>query len=200
MSRPRISVVVPVHNMDNKDAFLSRLIESLDKQTFKDFEVVITEEGKMAENTNAGIKKAKGEIIKILFMDDYLYSPFALQHVHHNLHDGWMASGCVHDDGGNIYNPHTPSWNDDILSGNNTIGSPSVIAFVNDDPPLFDENLSWLLDCDLYHRLHGRFGRPTLVNHLDVGMGIGPHQTTNIMPDSEKIREAGYLQGKYGNN
>lgn len=194
MSNPRISICVPVHEMDNKDFFLKRLEDSLALQTFTDFEVIFTKEGRMAENTNAAIKKAKGDIIKILYMDDYLYSPYALQHVHHNFDGTWLAQGCLHDTGDTLTNPHYPSWNEGIPSGNNTIGSPSVIAFGNDDPLLFDENLSWLLDCEFYGRLHKRYGRPVLVNYLDIGIGVGPHQTTNKMTDDEKRAEHLYIQ------
>ena len=97
-----ISVCIPIHNMKNKDFFLKRALDSIKKQTYKDYEIVITEDGKMAENTNSAIKKAKGDIIKILYMDDYLISEDALQHIADNLKDGWLATGCVHDDGTNI--------------------------------------------------------------------------------------------------
>lgn len=189
---------MPTHDMENGEFFLARLISSLDKQTFRDFELVITKQGKMAENTNAAIKKAKGEIVKILYMDDYLYSPDALQNIADNFTGGWLASGCVHDDGETITSPHYPTWNDEIRYGNNTIGSPSVVAFENKEPLLFDEKLSWLLDCDLYQRLYERYGEPKLLPYMDVGIGIGDHQTTHLMSESEKLNEFVYLQTKYG--
>lgn len=189
----RISVVVPVHDMENGDFFLRRLVDSLDKQTFRDFELITTREGKMAANTNAGIKKAKGEIIKILFMDDYLYSKDALKHIDEEFKGGWLATGCVHDDGVSIGNPHYPSYTSLVPKGQNTIGSPSVVAFANDEPLLFDENLSWLLDCELYGRLYERYGESTIVRELDVAIGLGPHQTTHIMSDEDKLKEHEYI-------
>ena len=194
---PRISVCIPTHDIPERGFFLDRLMESLEKQTFQDFEVVVTEEGAMAHNTNEAIKKAKGDIVKILFMDDYLYSPFALQHIHHNFRKGWLVSGCIQDEG-SLHSPHSPSYNDDMLAGKNTIGSPSVLAFENNDPLLFDEELSWLLDCDLYHRLHKRYGGPTIIDYVDVAIGVGPHQTTNTMSEEAKQKEHEYLQHKYG--
>lgn len=193
----RISIVVPTHKMSNGEFFLNRLIHSLDVQTFRDFELVITTEGKMAANTNSGIKKAKGEIVKILFMDDYFYSKDALKHISDSFEGGWLATGCTHDDGYTVENPHEPSYNEDIRYGNNTIGSPSVVAFENKDPLLFDEKLSWLLDCDLYARLYARYGLPTLLPDIDIGIGIGRHQTTHLMSDREKNEEYQYLQEKY---
>lgn len=196
----KISVAVPTHDMPNGDYFLQRLKISLDKQSFRDFELVITKDGKMAENTNSAIKQSKGEIIKILYMDDYLYSPDALQNIADNFTGGWLATGCIHDDGSRIYQPHYPSYNEEIRYGNNTIGSPSVLAFENDAPLLFDENLSWLLDCDLYARLHERYGEPKLLPYLDIGIGTGSHQTTHLMSDIDKREEFIYLQNKYEPN
>lgn len=202
---PLISVVTPIHNMENGAFFLERLKRSLEKQTFRDFELVLTKAGKMAENTNAGIKKARGKVIKILYMDDYLYSPYALQHVAHwystktnsrNGNTGWMASGCIHDNGETVDQEHMPRWNENIRSGVNTIGSPSVVAFENDNPLLFDENLSWMLDVELYARLEKRYGLPYLVNYPDIAIGIGPHQMTHILSDEEKQEEHIYVTNK----
>lgn len=196
MNSPTISVCIPTHNMENGDFFLKRCLDSVRAQTYKNFEVVVTTKGKMAENTNSAIKQAKGDIVKILFMDDYL-NPNALHNIAENFKGGWLASGCEHDDGENVYNPHIPEWNEFIHLGNNTIGSPSVIAFENKDPLLFDEELSWMLDCDLYTRLHERYGEPTILDSVDVVMGIGKHQTTNKMSEDEKLKEVKYVKAKY---
>lgn len=188
MSNPKISICVPTHNIPEKDEFLARLVDSLVKQTYTNWELVVTEEGKMAENTNAAIKKTTGEIIKILYMDDYLYSEDALQHIADSFTGGWLASGCVHDDG-TIYGPHNAEWSLDVFKGVNTIGSPSVLAFVNDEPLLFDERMSWTLDIDLYRRLYQRYGKPTIIDSLDVAIGIGPHQMTNKLSEEDKGAE-----------
>lgn len=199
MYKPYISVCVPTHDMENGDYFLKRLQDSLDAQTFKDYEVVYTKEGKMAENTNAAIKKAKGDIIKILYMDDFFVDKDALKHIAESFDTGWLASGCVHtEDGNHFYNPHVPSYNFDIRSGNNTIGSPSVVAFENDNPLLFDESMTWLLDVDYYARLFERYGEPAIVSSLDIGIGIGKHQMTNLIPAEVKLSEFKYLKTKYG--
>ena len=59
---PKISICIPTHNMKNKQFFLDRALESIRSQTFQDYEIVITEDGRMAENTNSAIKKATGEL------------------------------------------------------------------------------------------------------------------------------------------
>jgi hypothetical protein len=193
-----ISVCVPTHEIPEREAFMKRLEASLAAQTFQDFELVVTDEGKMAENTNAAIKKAKGDIIKLLYMDDFLYSPDALQHIADEFKGGWAASGCVHtEDGKKFSNAHFPSWNDDMAIGKNTVGSPSVVAFENNEPLLFDESLSFMLDCELYVRLYERYGEPQILPYLDVAMGLGDHQMTNIMPLEEKYKEAQYVVNKH---
>ena len=77
-----ISVALPIHRkMLHFEYFFKRAIHSIESQTFTDYEIVVTEEGSMPVNTNAAIRKCKGEIIKILYMDDYLSHPYALQNI-----------------------------------------------------------------------------------------------------------------------
>ncbi len=197
LKTPKISVAVPVYDMPNGDFFMKRLIKSLEEQTFKDFELVITQEGKMAENTNAAIKKSKGELIKILYMDDYLAHPNALQVIVDNFAGRWMVTGCNHDNGEFVYNTHIPYWNDLIHTGANTIGSPSVMTIKNEDPLLFDEEMTWLLDCDYYRRMYERFGQPYFLDDINVTIGVGEHQMTNLMGEDIKINEHRYMQQKY---
>lgn len=193
-----ISICVPYHDISETELFLERLKGSLKKQTYKDWELILTKNGRMAENTNSAISQAKGDIIKILYMDDYLLSPDALQHIADNLQHGWLASACVHDDGYSLSNVHVPKWNDEILKGINEIGSPSVVAFENKDVPLMDENLDWVVDCDWYYRMEKRFGKPTLLKDIDIAIGVGIHQTTYKLTDTQKIEEVYYLKNKYG--
>lgn len=195
MSVPRISVAIPIHDMKNGEFFINRLLDSLDAQTFRDFELIVTKDGKMAENTNSAIKQARGEIVKILYMDDYL-APDALQNLSDKFEGGWYASGCLHDDGNNVGNPHIPTYTPGNLA--NTIGSPSVVAFANDNPLLFDEKLSWMLDVELYERLYERYGYPTFNPSMDVIIGLHDGQVTNLMPEDEKQQEVEYVINKHG--
>lgn len=195
----KLSVVIPIHEMENAEFFLQRLQNSLEDQSFDDFEVIVSKSGGgMAHNTNRGIEMAEGEIIKIIFMDDYLAHKNSLKDIVDNFKGGWLVTGCSHDNGdGKIFNHHEPSWNDEILLGKNTIGSPSVMAFENESPLLFDEEMTWLLDCDLYKRLYVRYGEPTILKDTNVIIGIGKHQTTNLLSDELKLKEHDYLIKKY---
>lgn len=184
--------------MPDKEFFLNRCLESIDNQTLKDYEIVITEEGLMAHNTNAAIKRAQGEIVKILYMDDFFAHENALKNIVDNFTGGWLVSGCVHArKDGYRFNPHMPSYNQAIHTGINSIGSPSVLAFENKDPLLFDEGLSWLLDVDLYKRLYEKYGEPVILNDVNVVIGVGSHQTTHTLPDETKQAEFDYVIRKY---
>ena len=185
--------------MKNWPFFLERCLKSIEKQTYKNYEIVLVKHSTMPVTSNRAIQSASGDIIKILYMDDYLYDENALQHLVDNWKGGWAVSGCIQDHGGDILtNPHFPHWNDLMLKGVNTLGSPSVLALENSEL-LFDENLSWLLDCELYHRLHEKYGEPNIINYIDVAIGLHQGQVTNLMSDEVKLSEHQYVQQKYGN-
>ena len=184
----KLSIATPIYDMPNGDFFLGRLEKSLEEQTFTDFELVVTKEGRMAENTNAAIKKSKGEIVKVLYQDDYLAHKDSLKNIVEAFTSGWLVTGCEHDNG-HHFNPHLPEWNDEVPNGKNTIGSPSVLAFENNEPLLFDERLSWLLDCELYGRLYKRYGMPTILNDINITIGLHAGQMTHKLTDEEKQAE-----------
>lgn len=189
----KLSVVIPIHDMKGGADFLWRSINALTEQTFQDFELIITKAGRMAENTNAGIKRARGEFIKILYLDDHLADEFVLEDIADSIDDNteWIINGCD-------TNPE-PKWTDDIQTGNNRLGSPSCLTLRNrfEDNLLFDERMSWLLDCDLYRRLYDRFGEPKILNGVSVIMGQGDHQMTHILTNEEKLAEHKYINEKY---
>lgn len=205
MRNPKLSVVIPIHSaMKHGDFFLWRSIQALMRQTFEDFEIVIVQEGSMPVNTNAGITKARGELIKILYLDDYLAHDNALQEIVDNFgpHDNWLVTGCLHqyyeeDYYEDPHSPHSPEYTQDIHTGNNRIGSPSVLTIRNKGHLFFDEKLSWLLDCDLYKRYYAKYGAPKILADLNVVIGVGSHQTTYTLPEDQKTFESNYLKEKY---
>lgn len=188
---PKISICIPVHNMKSREFFLDRALNSVRSQTFQDFEIVITEKGKMAENTNAAIKQAKGQLVKILYMDDWLAHPRALQDIVDNFEfiDEWLITGAD-------TNPH-PYWTDDIQTGNNKLGSPSALTMRRATAMMFDERMSWLLDCDLYKRMYDKYGEPKILDSVGVCIGIHDGQMTNILTDKQKLAEHNLMEKKY---
>lgn len=186
-----ISIAIPYYKeMKNAEFFLDRAIKSIKNQTYDDYEIVITEDGKMAENTNSAIRKSKGELIKVLFMDDFLAHPNALKNIVDNFVGNWMITGAS-------TNPH-PYWTGkEILKGNNKLGSPSALTIRNKDPILFDEFMGWALDCDYYWRMYQREGMLTILDEIGVVIGEHNGQATNRLSDEEKYKEINYLINKY---
>src|SRR3990167_910673 len=205
-TNPKVSIVLPIHDMKDGAFFLWRAINSIMEQTLKDYEIIITKEGGMPMNTNAGIKKARGKYVKILFMDDYLAHPDALQKIWDEITKkdykvDWLVSACNHDSDGHVHIPYwdfgLESWKEGLKQGKNTIGSPSILTMRRESALLFDENLSWLLDCDLYLRLGEAGLKGCLLSDVNVTLGIHQGQTTNILFDNYKLSEQEYMQKKY---
>lgn len=188
---PRVSICIPTHGMANKEFFLERALDSVRSQTFQDYEIVITEKGRMAENTNAAIKEATGDLVKILYMDDFLAHPNALQDIVDNFEftDEWLITAAD-------TNPY-PYWTDDIETGNNKLGSPSALTMRRSSAMMFDERMSWLLDVDLYKRLYAEYGPPKILDSVGVCIGIHDGQMTNILTDEEKLSEHKLIKKKY---
>lgn len=190
---PKITIAIPFHWMENWSFFMMRCLESIKEQTFKDYEIILMKHSTMPVTSNRVIESAKGEIIKVLYMDDMLDSNDYLEKLYEAFSDKsveWVITSASTN--------KEPMWTDDIHTGNNKLGSPSVLAFRNGlFNELFDEKLSWLLDCDLYKRMKGRFGKPKILTDISVFIGEHTGQMTHILTNEYKQKEANYLQEKY---
>lgn len=210
---PKISLCIPTYEMNGHGlAFLKRALISIEAQSFEDYEVIITDDSqndeienyclqveglryfknptrlKMAGNTNKGINLAQGELIKLLYQDDYLAHRHALREMVKHLTPTykWLVVACSHtSDGVHFFNEHLPYYSQQ----ENTIGSPSVIMFRREITERFDERMSWVLDLDFYRRLLVKYGKPKILNQICVNIGIGPHQTTYHLTEEEKTNE-----------
>lgn len=210
--------------------YLEFSFKILESQSFKDFEVVISDHsvesdikdlcdswkdrldisyvkneykrGISSANINFAMRNAKGEVIKILFQDDFLIDSESLQtqYVHFfSNHNQWMVTACAHiNDGINIVNPFYPRYHDEIQYGNNTISSPSVLMIKNGLGVEFDENLFWLMDVEYYKRLYDNFGLPSICNYVTVVNRGHEHQVSNTLATEEvKRKEFQYVLEKY---
>lgn len=220
---PKVSICIPVYEMDNAKEFLERNLKSIYIQSFDDYEIVISDDSEndnlkiwistldlpikyvknegshsMAHNTNNAIEHASGEFIKILFQDDYFYDSNALGNIvkHFTPTYEWLVTGCTHSlDGVNTYNDHKPYYSE----SDNTIGSPSVLTFRREVTERFDPNFHWALDLDLYKRMYRKYGKPKIYDAVNVVIGIGLHQTTSKLSDQRKTLEHKLLKQKYEN-
>jgi len=121
-----VSICMPVYEAGNYGvSFLKEGLNSIEKQTFKDFEIIISDHSKDDKiknlcrefslpikyikfqdkynngpaNTNNSIKYASGKYIKILFQDDFFKSEFTLEKMVdriENSSERWIASSCDH--------------------------------------------------------------------------------------------------------
>lgn len=202
----RISICIPTWEARGKGVeLLIRCLDSVKKQNFKDYEIVISddsEDGKisnlcdnytvryirnfynkgMAENTNYAIKEAKGDLIKILYQDDWLEEDNYLQVLSDNFksQDNWLITASS-----NNPSPHFKDWNQ------NTLGSPSALSIRNDNPLLF-KSLKFFLDLEFYQRMFKKFGDPKILTNIKVGIGLGEWQETNNL--TKEQLEADYLK------
>ena len=108
-----LSICIPTYEMNGKgDIFLEHSFKLLNKQTFKNFNIIISDHskndlikdlctkylkdlnivyiknseniGNSSSNINNAIKNADGKLIKILFQDDFLYNEESLENTFKN--------------------------------------------------------------------------------------------------------------------
>ena len=210
----KISICIPTWEQYGRGVeFLKNNFEQILKQTYRNFNVIISDHSKDGNiksicdhyssqieikyfknenhlgngpsNTNNAIINADGDIIKIIFQDDFLYQDNALDLIVKEFEDkdcNWLVSGCnhTHDDGKSFSNFMVPYWNNKIATGTNTISSPSVLSFRNDKPCLFDEELTMLMDCEMYYQLYIRYGLPKIITDCLITNRMHQHQISSL--------------------
>lgn len=208
----RFSIVIPTWEQHGKGVyFLTQLLNSIKNQKFNDYEIVISDHsinneienicknfdflnityikneknrGNSPSNLNVGLSKSKGEIIKVMFQDDFFIDPNSLSLIsdHFEKNDcKWLVNGCCHTtDSVNFFKYMIPKWNDKISEGVNTISSPSVLSFINKDILYFDENLTMLMDCDYYYSLYKKYGLPSILENYLVANTSHEYQISKM--------------------
>jgi glycosyltransferase involved in cell wall biosynthesis len=202
-----LSLCIPVYSMGGMGAeYLRVSLDILAQQDFRNFEVIVADQSddnsiselcasyaditirhldtrhldrQSSANTNAALEAAKGEIVKILFQDDFLNGDDVLSQIVSAFDDPkvqWIVTGSEHThDGHTLIRPFVPRFHDRIQFGKNTISSPSVLALRRVNAPRFDEALIWLMDVDYYKQCALRFGPPKVlrdplvVNRIHAG-------------------------------
>lgn len=194
-----VEIVISDHSLDDEIELCCREYEDLNIKYFKNSHG----RGSMSANLNSCIKHSSGKYIKPLFQDDLFYYSKSLKHILDNLGDPWMAHEYTHLDGttGSYYNQRTPFINDNFIGGINTLGPPSVICFVNDGT-LFDEDLSYLMDTEFYHRMMLKYGPPTILqSKTPIGVvRTWSGQTTQSVTQDMIDKELSHIKSKYANS
>jgi glycosyltransferase involved in cell wall biosynthesis len=226
------SVAIPTYEFQGKGTkYLTRNFEILSRQTFKNFEIIVSDDSKNSEiknlcdewsdvlnithyfnpphnynshspNINNALSKCSGEWVKILFQDDFLYDEKSLETqyeiINKNENLYWFFTKFYHSsDDGDLYNLYTPRWNDDVWSGDNTLGGPSGLTVKNERIPKFDESLIFLMDCDFYQKLFLQFGAPRIFEEITVVNKSGSDQLTHTIEESTKLKDLKIVKQKY---
>lgn len=207
--------------MANAQYFLERNLKSIYIQSFDDYEIVLSDDSEddqlgdwirtldmpikyvknqgnkgMANNSNNAINHASGELIKILYQDDFFYDSRSLEKIKDHFTDRtmWLVTGCTHTMNGiTTFNDHKPFYS----NSENTIGSPSVLTFRQEIKERFDPTFHWVLDLDLYQRIYRKYGKPKIYDAVNVVIGIHSNQKTYLLSDQEKTKEHHLLKRKY---
>jgi len=229
----KISIAVPTWESHGRGAeFINDLLRTIQVQSFKNFEVCISDHslddevlneikqfenkfeilykknskdrGKGPPNTNESIRMCSGDIIKVMFQDDFFYDTEALEKIHDEFmtsNSKWLLNGCNHtkDDGYNFYNEMYPRWNDKIIEGVNTISSPSVLSMKKEcfDKVQFDENLVMMMDCDCYYNLKENFGDPIYLDDVLISNRVHQNQLSLLYDNKNLKKEIDYCLSKY---
>jgi glycosyltransferase involved in cell wall biosynthesis len=225
-----ISICIPTYEMKGKGVeYLEYSFNILYSQTYTDFEIIISDhstsneirdlcdawseilnityiknevnKGSSSSNINNALVHAKGDYIKVLFQDDFLYDENSLQNqidCLKNKNSKWLVAACCHYNEIELYNPFYPKYHDEIQYGRNTISSPSVLMFANENIILFDEKLIWLMDVDYYKRLYNKWGLPVICNDICIVNREHTNQISNTLATTEiKEAELQYIIHKY---
>jgi glycosyltransferase involved in cell wall biosynthesis len=194
-----IEVVVSDHSKNNT-------IEELCNSYSEHVDVVYVRNsnsiGNSSANLNNAVAHASGDILRILFQDDFLLSSTSIKTQLASLLSSpqkWNVTACAHTyDGETIIDSYYPQYHSNILF-QNTISSPSVLMVYKKYYQPFDEKLLWYMDTDVYHRLGQLHGPPSICNHITVVNRRHEHQITNTRVNDEVIeRETTYLKNKHG--
>lgn len=227
MSEPKVSICIPTYDANGAGpVVLNRLIQSVQEQSFDDYEIIVSNhdakldfeaqghkvfaykenKGSSAHNTNNAIRHATGKYIKIMNHDDFFYHENVLRDLVHHMEEGnhkWGVVQCIHTDAQETqyYNHHIPHWPGEkaMVEGVNRIGCPSVGIFERSLGVECVSDLDLCLDCALWIDLFRVGGAPYI--HPDVGVVIRmwEQQLSNQINYAQALEgDKVKLRAKYG--
>jgi glycosyltransferase involved in cell wall biosynthesis len=234
MEYKKISICIPTYNMGGLGSYyLRKSLDIILNQTYKNIELVISDHsvddeiinlcneykqkidikylrninkiGSSSNNINNAILNASGEIIKILFQDDFFSNNDSLMNQYISLLESsckWSITSCLHCEDNNVDNlidSYIPKFNNNILF-ENTLSSPSTVMLFKDSFLEFDDNLIWYMDTDFYKRMYDKHGEPDICNSFNVVNRRHKLQITRTIVDNNIISfETNYIKNKYSN-
>jgi glycosyltransferase involved in cell wall biosynthesis len=224
-----ISIAIPCYEMNGRGIeMLEYSFNKIREQNYKDFEVVISDHsmddkieglckiwsdkfsinynrfeekrGSAPANANNCIRNSHGDLIKLLFQDDYLYDSDSLQKTVDSFDDRhmWLVSSYMHTRNRiEYFNEHVPVLNERIHL-KNLIGFPSCLTLRNKDVIFFNEDLTWVFDCEYYKRLFMTFGGPVFLRDITVVNYLWEGQLTHSVNPEIRYKEKQFVANLYG--
>jgi glycosyltransferase involved in cell wall biosynthesis len=230
----KVSVVIPCYEYGGKGVrYLSDMFRTISQQTLKEVEVIIPDHsvntdieefccdnifdlniiyfrneenrGDVASNKNLGMDLAKGEVVKMMYMDDYFYTNDALEKTYNTLMNSdkmWLVCGTNHTrDNGKTFDTFImPRWNDNMLRarGNNTMSGVSVISYKNPMDVRWDSKTIMLLDVDFYYSLRSKYGDCIYLNECMITQRVNKDALSSTISDEDVQKEFVYCREKHG--
>lgn len=197
-----IEICVTDHSIDNEIEKVCKEFSTFPSIRLKiNYHRVKENLGNPTYNTNKALINASGDLIRILHMDDYLFTEYSIEKTirpFDNKEVAWSCTGYVHStDRVSFFNHHIPQMVPDIHI-NNKIGFPSCVTFRREHLELFDENLIYYVDTDFYKRMYMKLGNPFIVNDPTVVCYLHDRQVTNTLATEElRERELRYVKAKF---
>jgi len=199
----KISIVCPIYTMTGglSEKFLIEFCSQFFYQSYKDFELVFSDQSpgnnlkniidmfrhvydityvkntsginNAANNVNHAIPLAKGDIVKLLYMDDFFLDSNALQKIVQAFKTNpgkWLISGFGHcnQDRTNFFDFRKPWFGNKYVNGDNTTGNPSNYSVLRNCALEMDESLLWVVDGEYFYRSYYHYGDPILLDDVLV--------------------------------
>lgn len=203
-----ISICIPSYEQHSYGhIMLEKLFKSIEIQSFKDFEVIVSDNSDdrevarlcdgwrnkfdlkyspwnkrgISNNTNHAIEQANYGIIKPMFQDDIFFHEKSLEKFVGGMKYGWIASDSFWIDKNDDVIRYFHSQPITKLSTYNYIGMPSVVMF-RKNLVRFDARLTTMADVFFYHELEKSLGAPTIIPEPLVGQRIwdGSFSSQNV--------------------
>lgn len=231
----KVSVVIPCYEYGGKGVrYLSDMFRTISQQSIREVEVIITDHsvdnniqdfcmdnifdlnicylknkvdrGNASSNKNLGMSLATGEVVKMMYMDDYFFTKDALEKTYNALMNSdkmWLVCGTNHtrDDGRTFDTYLMPRWNDNMLRsrGNNTMSGVSVISYKNKDMDVrWDPNTCMLMDVDFYYSLRSKYGDCIYLNEYMITQRVNADALSSTISDEDVQKEFDYCRKKHG--
>ncbi len=164
------------------------------------------------QNWNEAIRQADGNWIKLMHDDDWFSRKDSLREFANAINAApecdfiFSAYNNVYEDTGktepvfmNNFRKRKMLENPVTLIAKNVIGPPSVVMHRNNKQHLYDKNVKWVVDMDLYIR-YLQTARPYYINEALINVGVNKEQVTQYtfgVPEVH-LKENFYLLNKVG--